>query len=556
MIRTAVLACIMVLCFLASSPSVLADGCYYPEKAYASLPAIPSQRAMVIYQKGIERLVVESAFNGEGKSFGWIVPVPGKPLEVREVSPGFLKTLSICAQPEIVNDLTRQKSFPFLLAVLITLWLVLMGLLRPSLPGAILSLVGFVIIFAVIGPNFLRGRGGGLAPASVTIEGVAVEQEAIVGGYRVSVLDAQSLEALNRWLKTNGFTEVPQEGAAMTEDYIRQQWRFVAAVLTRDQNGLSVPHPLEISFAAASPVYPMRMTALGRSPVYLELFVIADRRAQVTPLTMELCDVLKERPANETRDSKWGIFQEKPEGKLYRMEATYQEVGHPQASSYLWDGAVLTRCAGKLAPKEMNRDLSISFEPYKPFQKKYYSVRGAKDTAMVLTLWIWCIAAPLVLFIFYGKICNAGIPILHFAKVLAPLLALCLVIPPLGPLVIPTIKTGDLGGGISLYGYYRDLSYAVEFVAGSNKKDLEIMPEAAIGKWFLPRLGEAYKDMNREKKPLVNIITGGDVREEDSPGNFTIFTSDRGVFFRLYSPSAIPFDIPIREVKGANSRRE
>ena len=78
----------------------LADGFYIPE-VRQKLPDIPVQRALIKYRQGIETLMIESTLNGSGKNFGWVIPVPGQPLQFEKLSPGLLKTLSVQIGPSI-----------------------------------------------------------------------------------------------------------------------------------------------------------------------------------------------------------------------------------------------------------------------------------------------------------------------------------------------------------------------------------------------------------------------------------------------------------------------
>ncbi|MHC4418082.1 MAG: hypothetical protein ACYSU6_05790, partial [Planctomycetota bacterium] len=75
--------------------TVYADGKFFAERAYKVPPAIPSQRAILIHKDGTEKLIIESALQGEGKEFGWVIPLPAKPTEFEKVSPGLIKTLSL-----------------------------------------------------------------------------------------------------------------------------------------------------------------------------------------------------------------------------------------------------------------------------------------------------------------------------------------------------------------------------------------------------------------------------------------------------------------------------
>jgi len=49
------------------------------------------------------KLIIGSAFSTEATDVGWIIPLPAAPEAIQPVSPGALKTLSFCLQPDITH---------------------------------------------------------------------------------------------------------------------------------------------------------------------------------------------------------------------------------------------------------------------------------------------------------------------------------------------------------------------------------------------------------------------------------------------------------------------
>jgi len=551
--RTLPLIFLAALFLMASAPCALADGCFFPEKTCSKLPAIPSQRALVVHRLGIERLIVESSFDGEGRDFGWIVPVPEKPLDIQAVNAGFLETLSLCAQPKIVSDRKKEKDFWLCIAAVTTIWLLVIIIVQPSSTVASVSLGVAITCTCMACSGFVSLRGQQRSAVTVSSAGIRVERQSTVGNYQISVLDADSAESLNTWLRGSGLREIPAEGAPIVEAYIKKKWHFITARLTREGSGLSKPHPLEIGFLTDSPVYPIRMTSLAGSPVRLELYVISGQRAKVRPLTMEFCDYYESKSINESHDAKWrGLSTGGRDRVIFRARETGQEIGHPRVSSYLWNGAVLTRCTGTLSPKQMSgSDLNIALEPYLPLQKQYYSKTGAKDTAVLFSLWLWSIVVPAVIFVFYGNLRGAENPVVFFSRIVVPSLLLCLLIPVLGPAVIPTVKTENLGDRSTSQLYTDCLKYSVESALSENRKDFEKMSEAELPKWFITHLDSYYREMSPGRQPLRNYITNREFTEEDSPGNFTILSDKRGIVFRTYTSTAIPIDVVLKNKDGS-----
>jgi hypothetical protein len=248
---------------------VSADGKYFPEKAYKVGPTIPTQRAILVYKDGIEKLTIESALDSKGRKFGWVIPLPSRPTEFKEASPGLIKTLDWTIQPKVTHDLKGKLARFGGVAVLVTLICLIMALTRP--PVRVLLLVPVTVIgvlSTLVQPLHQVANSGG---SSTYVPGVQVHDVQEIGSYDIVVLDANDAAALNTWLETNGFAGPTEADRAIVSDYIRGGWCFVATRLRREKDGYSKPHPLSMSFHAKAPVYPIRLTATAGNDLYLEL---------------------------------------------------------------------------------------------------------------------------------------------------------------------------------------------------------------------------------------------------------------------------------------------
>lgn len=111
----------LVLVVLGVSHNALwADGKYFPEKASKKAPSIPRQRAVLAWKDGMETLIIESALDGEGQEFGWIIPLPAEPCTIEQASTGFLDTLSLNLQPKITHDLSERLKTTVRISILLT----------------------------------------------------------------------------------------------------------------------------------------------------------------------------------------------------------------------------------------------------------------------------------------------------------------------------------------------------------------------------------------------------------------------------------------------------
>ena len=88
--------------FIVIAQSVLADGMVVPQVFYPKVE-IPNQQALIHFANGVERLVIETSFLGEGTNFAWVVPLPSAP-EVKPVSEDFFSGLQQAFQPRLVHQ--------------------------------------------------------------------------------------------------------------------------------------------------------------------------------------------------------------------------------------------------------------------------------------------------------------------------------------------------------------------------------------------------------------------------------------------------------------------
>jgi len=519
-------AVVMIGAVAFSSRSAFADGKYFPEKAYKIAPAIPTQRAILVYKDGAEKLTIESALDGKGQEFGWIIPLPSKPTEFKEASPGLIKTLSWVVQPNIIHDLKKKMKYFWAIAVVVTLGCFIWTIgATTTLPERILLLAALIIVSIGL---FVPHLGRVAFRTSVTdIPGIKVHDIVEIGSYELAVLEADNSEALNKWLGDNGFTGLTEDDRGIISDYIGDGWCFVAAKLRREEDGYSRPHPLSMSFATDTPVYPLRLTATTGSDVYLELFVIADRQAVCERLTLEISDTYSLRKRTIQR-----LFQRAPlpgfVGNTYRLE-----IGHPSAQEQIWDGCVLSKLCGTLKPKQMGEDIILQLQTSEPYQKRYYSHRGARDTALVFSLSLWCILLIALTVFFFGRAGRQARKAVFVKRVVAPALLFSLIIWTMIYAVLPKVNVKSVGGHW-IYDYIKRRERAVEVLSVAEEHNhFTGMNKDEIAKLL---------DNHYASKDSTNAFTGEPIKHEDSPGNYTILEDERGVVWRTYSMEGYPDD--------------
>ena len=83
----------------------------HSEQAFPVLPAIPVQRAMIIYRQGLETLMVESAFQSRSKDVAWILPLPAADtLELTEA--GAIGSTASSLRPTSSTTFMDWSAFP------------------------------------------------------------------------------------------------------------------------------------------------------------------------------------------------------------------------------------------------------------------------------------------------------------------------------------------------------------------------------------------------------------------------------------------------------------
>lgn len=130
------------------------------------------------------------------------------------------------------------------------------------------------------------GAAGGAAPP----RGVDVIGRGEVGGYDVSRLRADDPDALNTWLKANGYT-MPAGAGPILAGYVKRGWRYVAIRLAKGEQGQL--KPLRVAFPTRQLVYPMQLSRLSDKPISLTLYVLAGAEQQTRVLSTSFAAPLR-----------------------------------------------------------------------------------------------------------------------------------------------------------------------------------------------------------------------------------------------------------------------
>jgi hypothetical protein len=374
--RSPVLVALVAACLL-GAPRAFADGKFF-SVATAHVP-IPDQSAIIAFDGSTERLIIDTAFEGEGDDFAWVVPLPAAP-KVGKASRGIMPTMRMVSRPRLIS-----RSDTLIETILLLFGLAALGigvLARRSLWVG-LTLLALLAggLFATLYWGFGIRRPDPRA-RSATLAGVGgsviLLHRQPVGAYDVATLKAESGDALLKWLRDEGF-KVNDAIRPVVADYAREGWCFVAYRFAPDATQRSHrAHPLSFTFPAAKAVYPMRLTGVGNPKLNLDLYVFANREAVATGMTRKrvgFCGMEGIEGFSDDKQFDPQIFINHPD--LTPLVNGAQADGRKYDSYYYTipggkietKGPCLTKLSGTLDASQMRRDLVLEWREPKPYRE-------------------------------------------------------------------------------------------------------------------------------------------------------------------------------------------
>ncbi|UCF33545.1 MAG: DUF2330 domain-containing protein, partial [Phycisphaerales bacterium] len=219
---------LMVLC---PAGGASADGKFFRRLEVADEPGIQAQRAVIAFRDGYETLIVQSDVQGEGTSFGWVLPPPAEPTSIEPCGAHTLISLSNVVRPR-VSDLPKAFLPLSILVLLITIAACLDVLRYRGQPKVLfspwritLSVVGLLILIGILLPSLSAPRG---------LSGeVEILQTSKAGVYDVSIIKGETGAAVAEWLKSNGFAWSSSADPVM-QAYVAADWCFLVAKVAPD----------------------------------------------------------------------------------------------------------------------------------------------------------------------------------------------------------------------------------------------------------------------------------------------------------------------------------
>ncbi|MEI8041791.1 MAG: DUF2330 domain-containing protein [Verrucomicrobiota bacterium] len=407
---------ILAFCTIVATRAALADGMVVPEVFFPKVE-IPNQQALIHCADGIERLVIETSFLGEGTNFAWVVPLPAAP-EVKPVSEGFFINLRQTFQPRLIHQV-----HPYYAGILFFCGLVLLGWrgLRnetswlADLPLCLLLAVGagfmaksmvagivggglalctrlfgrtpaILALFLLVGTTFDAAltfvpspKHWGLintlgeSDAGVTevvFPGVTVLSEQHAGVFDITTIRGTNPNAVRQWLDHNGY-QLPASAEPAVRYYVEHGWVFVASKVRCATAGSkqAALHPLLFTFAARLPIYPTRLTAVANGICAMDLYVFGKRRATARHFDTVRCDRLASNLPSDLRRRRPGLG-----------------ISDPEILALIGGSTVGTKLSARLSPKQMASDVDIHTGVFWRTGATVFSYTGALTIALNVAL--------------------------------------------------------------------------------------------------------------------------------------------------------------------------
>ena len=466
---------------------VLADGMVIPSVAFPANVTIPDQRALICFSNGVERLVIETRFAGAGTNFAWIVPFPAKPT-IEEATTGLFPTLQYLFRPKIIHDVPKYYQ-GVLLAMAFLLLIVLMRRTGSTVIEVVVVLFGILLLAAMLLPAL--GTAGIRSMADGANETVDVLDRQTVGAFETATIQSTNATELRKWLTENEFN-LPTNVLPAIDGYVKDGWLFVASKVRRDlpANATNILHPLSFTFKTDKAVYPMRLTGVNSTHVKIELYVFGPGRAEAENFEVERATYANYPPM--------------PSEHHYFSSS----VGNPEVLNVLhpimrkWTGEPMaTKLVGDLSAAEMKTDVWIGWNSNGEQGHTLFSQYGAQLTATNWGMGIFGTALT-------GLFIAASAAHWRIKKTLQVILAaaftaLCITM--IIYLSLPEIDARVIRGRAWAHTSYR-LSGSLNQITGTN----------------LSEIRQQARKMIASNTAWQNELQGGNIREEDSPGNYTI----------------------------------
>ena len=520
---------LLLLLMFCLPPAVLADGMVIPTVAFPAKVTIPDQRALIHFTNGTERLVIETRFTGAGTNFAWVVPFPSQPV-IEAATSGLFPTLDYLFRPQITHEVSRDY-----LAILAVIGLVIVFQIarkRASLLFIFVVALLLTMLMAMMLPTLGAAKSKAMASGSSS-QTVDILDRKLVGIFETTTIASRDPAALENWLRENGFVVSSNTGPVIA-GYLKDGWCFVAAKIRRDrpESETSTPHPLSFTFKTDKPVYPMRLTGVDNDRLKVELYVFGPARAEAPHFKVERCTQpnYPEPPPDDTWSWNWR-----------RWLPETPDIVHPLLRKWVGGSPVATKLVATLSHSDIQQDVWLGWTAFSEKKNRLFSHSGAWTTG--LNYGSWLLAFGLVLLWLAWRIKGNSMP--QRTRQISVLVVAAFALSSLTYLWLPKTEVRI----VKLhYGHTQEILFELNEYFG----DTNAVTKAGVSGQIQGLLANPTNDtmwMNwsgntPRTRNLENLLLGGRIREDDSPGNFILQTNAEQLEFVGFDEQGAPHIFP------------
>lgn len=347
--------------------------------------------------------------------------------------------------------------------------------------------------------------------ADASAMGVSILDRKLVGIFETTTISSRDPKALEAWLLENNFS-VPTNAGPVIASYVGDGWVFVANKIRRDltNSDTSTPHPLSFLFKTAKPVYPMRLTGLGNRSLSVDIYVFGDRSAHAPHFTVE-----SSAQANLT---------------------------HPLLRNWFGESKIVTKLTAALSSADMRRDVWVDMSPaYIHKENRLYSRHGALTTALNWGAGL-LVAGLLLVCLWRETRGNKS----RLARQLGTVLGVCGLMVPLIYFSLPKIEVK------LTHDRFESESRQQQIVLLIALDDTEWHTTAEARTVLQTLLSNRTNAAKYFVRNFDNPFVGGQLREEDSPGNYLLRETNQQMEVVFFHPDGSE---EVAETKDLSLRR-
>lgn len=309
-------------------------------------------------------IVGEKRSNPLAKEFTWVLPIPQDSSDMRECSSIPMRMLIPITGPHKVNSRIIDFFFvPFLLlGVALFVWCC-MWQTRHRWAWLKKALWALIVVSVILFLGILLIAG--ITPSPMAVVGLWADDlvaTSMAEPLQAVILRPQSLEEFREVLAREHHLEMAEPHVSRVASYIDHGWAFGVIRITMSELSSNIRTPsMAFTFTTQTPILPLPLFDAGCGPVSMDAVVIGETGFQSDTLRLESSFLCHEKSHTVAQLHDENV----PISRLGACSAYTLEglpnlwIAFPAITELLWDGCVLTRFSGEVAPDKDLREIVL-----------------------------------------------------------------------------------------------------------------------------------------------------------------------------------------------------